>query len=146
MINFNKYKLMSLSEVGEFERAKKGKIYKAGSTLIQLSATRGYIKYLSRDGEVEMKYAVLTPDHKHNAYYIHTSIKKSFPEFFYREKTGMNLQFDTLRKMCIAIHDRETQDYIAQQAAMIDDAISKEKRAIELVKDIKKFFLEGMFV
>lgn len=145
-MNFNQYKTMPIAEIGELERAKKGKIYRAGSTLIQLSATQGQLEYLKQCGAVETKYAVLTPDSRYNARYIYTSIQRAMPKFLHKQKTGINIQFDALKKMKIAVHDRETQDYIAMQDTTIDDAIEKEQMAIHLAKDIKKYFLEGMFV
>ena len=59
MIDFCKYETMKLGDIAEWERAKKGFVYPAGCTIIQVSATKGEVHYLTKKSEVEPKYVVV---------------------------------------------------------------------------------------
>lgn len=146
MIKLDCYDIVQITEIGSLERAKSQKTYEAGSTLIALSATRGQLEYLSETGTVSSRYAVLTPLPKYNRKYIYISMQEAFPEFIHRVMTGINLQFENLKEMQISVHNRETQDYIVSQIEMVDAQMDMENIAIQAAKDIKKYFLDGMFV
>ena len=51
-----------LPDVATYERAKKGKVYPKGCTLLQVSATKGQLVYLHEDQTVDSKYCVIEPD------------------------------------------------------------------------------------
>lgn len=41
MVDFRTYEVVKLEDVAEYARAKQGKIYPAGTSTLQISATRG---------------------------------------------------------------------------------------------------------
>lgn len=50
MIDFTTYEEVLLGDVAEYARAKQGHIYPAGTSTIQISATRGQVGYLTEPG------------------------------------------------------------------------------------------------
>lgn len=50
MVDFRTYEIVKLEDVAEYARAKQGKLYPAGTTTLQISATRGILVfYLNQD-------------------------------------------------------------------------------------------------
>jgi len=146
MIDFTKYDIRNIYEIADIERAIKGKRYKAGSTLIELSATKGNIEYLEKEGEIDTRYAVITPRIECFPRYIYISIQETLPEFIAKYLTGINLQESSLKHLAIKVHSLETQSFIVQSVQAIDGAIAGTKKEIEKIKDIKSNMLESLFV
>lgn len=45
MVDFRTYEVVKLEDVAEYARAKQGKIYPAGTSTLQISATRGVLGF-----------------------------------------------------------------------------------------------------
>ena len=45
MVDFKTYEIVKLEDVAEYARAKQGKIYPAGTSTLQISATRGVLAF-----------------------------------------------------------------------------------------------------
>ena len=45
MVDFRTYEIVKLEDVAEYARAKQGKIYPAGTSTLQISATRGVLAF-----------------------------------------------------------------------------------------------------
>lgn len=45
MVDFRTYEIVKLEDVAEYARAKQGKIYPAGTSTLQISATRGGLAF-----------------------------------------------------------------------------------------------------
>ena len=146
MIDFKKYDILNIYDIADVERAVKGKRYKAGSTLIALSATKGDVEYLDNESEVDTRYAVVTPKIECFPYYIYISIQEAFPKYISKYLTGINLQYDNLKYLNITVHDLETQSYIAKYFKMIDMSTTRTEKEIETIKDIKKNMLSSLIV
>lgn len=147
MIDVNDFKWMPICEVCTMERAKPEKEYAGGSTLVQLSATRGNVEFLEKSGTVACHYAVLSPRNGFRGRYVYHSIEKAFPEFIYKYQTGINLQFDTLKDLVIPVHRSvETQKYVEDVMVTIDGLVQKEQAACDGYNMVKQFYLRTMFV
>lgn len=83
------------------ERAKKGKIYPAGSIIVQLSATNGQTGLLTSSGEVEAHYAVIELPKDQQPKYWHSYIKHNMPRHLHRVKEGLNMTLDGLKEFPI---------------------------------------------
>ncbi|WP_211494224.1 MULTISPECIES: hypothetical protein [unclassified Fusobacterium] len=143
----NKCSWKSILDIGDVERAIKGKTYPAKSILIPLSAMISTpMEILENSGEVETKYAVLVVAEDHNPKYIFTSMERDWNRFITKYATTINLQFDALKNFIIPVHDKPTQDYIAYRINLIDTALEKEKKLIERTTIVKKHLLNDMFV
>lgn len=139
-------KVKKLTEVAQIERAKKGKTYPAGCTLIALSATKGDVEYLEEAGEVETRYAVIIPDTSIvTEKYLHCAICFFFPEFLSRHRTGINLQFEELKYLQVAVHSLADQKEFVNELEQIDRRIKQEEEIITKTQDLKKSMLGRLF-
>ena len=140
-------KEVTITDIAEIERAKKGKIYASGCSCIALSATKGEIEYMKEDGYIDTRYAVIIPDLKKiNPNYLYIALTHYFPEFLRKHRTGINLQFEELQFLKIRMSERNQQDEIVNLFNMVCDIEKNECEIIENLKDMKKYYLGGMFV
>lgn len=96
----------NILEVADLEnRPRRGKVYPAGTIIIQIAATQGQVLYLREEKEIEEKYAVIQP--KINSFYLFLAIKKFFPPFFERRKQGLNFKAEELKALNLDIHQDE---------------------------------------
>lgn len=135
-----------LPQIAQIERAKKGKTYPAGCTLIALSATKGDVEYLEEAGEVETRYAVIIPDTSIvTEKYLYCAICFFFPEFLHKHRTGINLQFEELKYLQVAVHSLADQREFVKELEQIDQRIKQEDEIIAKTQDLKKSMLERLF-
>lgn len=84
-----------LKDVAFVERAKKGKIYKKGSIIIQVSATSGEHGLLESDGEVEAQFVVATLKQNigYTSDYLFLYLGLIIPHWFHLRQQGLNMSF-----------------------------------------------------
>lgn len=133
-----------ITEIAEVERAVKGKIYPAGCTLIALSATKPEPEYKHAGGEIDTRYAVIIPE-KIEPEYLFEAVKWALPEFLYKHRTGINLQFSELKHLKVTVVSKENQLVWVSAIKKLNDQINETEQEIEVLKDMKKFYLDGMF-
>lgn len=139
-------KLIKITELARIERSS-GKVYPAGCTLIQVSATNGQALYHAEEAEVPAKYAVVTANDKVLPKYLYHMISFQADAFFHAIQTGLNIQMDTLNEMKLKIHtDLEKQAEIIRYLDVIEKMEAKEEATIELLKQAKQTHLSEMFV
>lgn len=135
-----------LSEVAQIERAKKGKEYPAGCSLIALSATKGDVEYLSEEGEVDTRYAVIIPDTQIViSQYLYYAICYAFPEFLHRHRTGINLQLDEVQFLKVTVHSLVKQQEFVDVIEQVDRRIEQEHSIVTKTKDLKRSMLGELF-
>lgn len=135
------------TEICNIERAVTGKIYRAGSCYIKLSAVDDHVGQLQKDGTIDPRYAVLEPKEEINADYMYIAICRSFPEFLRKYRTTINLQFNTLKRFEIRWHDdREIQKYIVNALKTVEKEINLVEDQIEHEKEVKRWYLEKMMM
>lgn len=144
MIDLNDFEVRRITEIASLERARKGRIYPARSTLIELSAIHDGVAYLEKSGEVETRYCVVIANIDCVPYYLYLSISKAFPEFMYKYGAGINLQQGELKNLKVHVHNIETQAYIAETCVTADRARRAEEAEVERLEDMKKYFLDNM--
>ena len=138
-------KTVNITELAKIERSS-GKVYPAGCTLIQVSATRGQVLYHAEEAEVPAKYAVVTANKKVLPKYLYHMISFQADAFFHAIQTGLNIQMDTLNDMKLKIHtDLEKQAEIVRYLDVIEKMEAKEETTIELLKQAKQTNLSEMF-
>lgn len=147
MERLNDYRTVFISEFCDFERAKKGKVYPAGSICVQVSATKGQTAYLEKDQEVDSKYCVFTFKKDCCTRYIYIVFCQALPEFLHRVQTGLNIVPEVFLQFQIPVHNsRELQEHIVACISSIDAEIRKEEEYIESAKMCKKIHLQKMFI
>ncbi len=139
-------KLTKITELASIERSS-GKVYPAGCTLIQVSATNGQVLYHAEEAEVPAKYAVVTANDKVLPKYLYHMISFQADAFFHAIQTGLNIQMGTLNEMKLKIHtDLEKQAEIVRHLDVIEKMEAKEEATIELLKQARQTHLSEMFV
>nr|DAZ52451.1 MAG TPA: hypothetical protein [Caudoviricetes sp.] len=146
MVDFNDYKIVNICNIANIERAIKDVIYPAGCIKVLLSATRGQIEYMESAGLVESKYAVIKPIIDINRKYLFVSIQKQWEEFLYKYQTGINLQIGVFEHLKIYVHNKETQEYIADAFETLEIEMQKEMEMINEYKNMKKSYMGKLFV
>ena len=132
-------RIRNITEVAQFERANKIKIYSKGVTLIQVSATKGEVLQLEEDGTVESKYVVIETKGKILPDYLFFAIKHAFPPFFHKWRTGLNLQVSNIAKLEIRFDDDiEVQNQFVQEIKAILKLKKAYEEEIKAYEDIKK--------
>lgn len=135
-----------LPEVATIERAVKGKVYPAGVTLIELSATSGAFLWQSAEGEVEPRYAVLIPKDGINKRYFYEVIGACFPKWYHKYKTTMNIQIEALNHFEVRIlDDRNLQNQVALILQNLDNQIQEAAQEYTSWLGVQKYYLDGMF-
>ena len=147
MAELNNYVSVNISDICIYERAKKGKIYKAGCFCIQVSATRGQTFYLKKDMEVDSRYLVFELiDSRYDSRYVYLVFKDNLRDFLKKIQTGLNILPCEFEKYIISLHqDIKTQKQIADIMFEIDKRIEDEEKMINQIKDFKKYHLSKMF-
>lgn len=140
--------VVRLLDVASIERARSGKTYPAGSTLIQVSATDGKLRYMDEPGEVAQKFAAIEPDcARVSPAYLFWALGIALPPFLARYQTTMNIQMGVFDHLRLEIHnDRDTQDEIVRLFASVDEQIDGIQRDIDMLKEFKRWHLGAMFV
>ena len=138
-------KEVNLTDVANVERSKKGKIYPAGCTLIQVSATRGQLELMQEEGIVDNKFAVIIPT-EIDGEYLFNVLQMTMPNFLLKYQTGININPNVLKYLKLQIHkDITIQKFVVKTMHQIDKSINRTEREVESFKNIKKYHLDGMF-
>lgn len=139
-------KLAKITELANIERSS-GRVYPAGCTLIQISATRGQVLYHAEEAEIPSHYAVFLPNDMVLPKYLYHAISCQAGHFIYTVQTGLNIQMDTLNEMKLKIYtDLEKQAEIVKYLDVIEKMEAKEEATIDLLKQAKQTNLSKMFV
>lgn len=137
---------VKLTDIAKYERATKGKMYKAGTVLVQVSATRGQTLILEKDSTVESHYVAIEPIIQIIPYYLFLIIEMAIPEFVERYQTGINIQADAFNFMKLRMHTN-----LAVQAEIVEGVMKRERlvvlteQVIENLQNVKKNMLDSMF-
>ena len=138
-------KTVNITELANIERSS-GKVYPAGCTLIQVSATRGQVIYHVEEAEIPSHYAVFSPNDKVLPKYLYHMISFQAGRFIHTIQTGLNIQIDSISEMKLKIHtDLKKQAEIVKYLDVIERMEAKEETTIELLKQAKQTNLSDMF-
>lgn len=134
-----------LSEIAKWERAKAGKTYPEGCTLLQISATRGQLVYLDHTGPADSKYAVIEPVGV-SGFYLFCLLESQMPEFLKTHQTGLNIRPEVLNEMTVNHYpDPAIQTEIELRMQRKDEGIRLKEKQLEKLQQIKAFLLENCF-
>lgn len=146
MIDFKNYEVVKLRDVADFERAKKDKVYPAGTSTLQISATRGQIGYLETSGTVETKHVAIIPQAGIDPYYFNAVLQKGVERFMQKYATGLNIQEQEVGNFEICLHNTDTQKVIAEMVMFSENQAEIIEAQIKQLKELKKNALANMFV
>lgn len=87
---------IKVGDVAYVERAKSGKIYPAGTVVVQMSATRGQIGMLTSTGKVAPQYACIYGVRGYTQPYLKLLMQHNAPRYFARVQEGLNLKLEDI--------------------------------------------------
>lgn len=88
-------------------RGQNGVIYPAGTSAVQISASKGQMLYLSEPGSIPNHYASIVPKRGMNGFYLFLVIEMAMPAFVARYRQGLNLIASDLKFLEVDIHPHE---------------------------------------
>lgn len=113
--------------------------------MIELSATKGAVRYHSSSGLISTRYAVVTPKDMMPEYFF-IVVEMGLPEFIHKYLTTINLQVEALNHYKITYHESiEDQEQVIKVARMADKLIKAEEKEIRRLKELKSFYQATMF-
>lgn len=139
-------KYCELKDVATWERAKAGKVYQIGCSILQISATKGGIFYLGKPQEVESKYVVIMPNDDIEPFYFNIVLKRNVNKFLYAYKSGLNIQENDVGHYPIDLHDYDKQVEIAKVVKEMDTKTDQIETRTNILMNIKANMLSGMFI
>lgn len=146
MVDFRTYEVVKLEDVAEYARAKQGKVYPAGTTTLQISATRGDIGFLFEPGYIHTKNVAIIPQTGIDPLYFNIAMQRNIDLFMHKYATGINIQEHEVGKFPIYLHDYETQKAIVLMFRQLEHEMAVERDMVNTLKDLKNNMLNNMFV
>lgn len=136
-----------LSALADWERAKKNRVYPAGCTCLQVSATKGQLVYLHEDQTVESRYCVIMPKTaKIEPFFLYRSLQASMPEFLSKEQTGLNIKPEILHRLKVKwFESKAVQKYIVFEQMAYEIMMQKQAIEIEGLETIKQWYIRWTF-
>lgn len=147
MIDFSKFEIKKLKDVATFERVKKDKFYKKGTSLIQISATKGEIYFLESNKCSETKnVAIMCDTDILDPRYFNICLHANIGYFLNKYKEGINVKEKDIGNILIQVRNFETQKCLVDMFSNVDTQIEITERKINTISELKKLFLSDMFV
>lgn len=145
-MDLSKTRKCRLKEIAKISRATSGQIYPKGTNWIELSATKGRVGIIDRDGLIETRNAVIIPVIPINPFYFHLVLERALPRFVSKYLTTINLQADVVGLMEIEYHtEAEAQNIVVHSMNQINQWIDEENDALEKWQRIKRAMLGNLF-
>lgn len=146
MIDFKTYEEVKLEDVAEYGRAKRGYLYPAGTSTLQISASRGQVGFLSKPGYVASKDVAIIPQAGISPKYFNIILNKNVKNFMSKYATGINIKEQEIGNFPVQLHNQETQRAVTLMLNRIDDEERNINDTIEFYKKMKQTFLSQMMV
>lgn len=145
-------RMRSIVEIATVERAVAKKIYPAGTTLIRMSAVKGYmedtvLKYVEEPGEIDSKYCCIVPNENIiRPRVMFELIGTVLDEYMHTYVSGMNIQAKDFRFLEIPVAPMAEQIELEKQLNRLDEEEKQTQKLITALKDFKTIMLDHMFV
>ncbi len=145
-------RMRSVTEIATVERAVAKKIYPAGTTLIRMSAVKGYLedavlKYVEEPGEIDSKYCCIVPDENViRPRILFELIGTALDEYMHTYVSGMNIQAKDFRFLEIPVLPMAEQIELEKQLNRLDEEERQTQKLITALKDFEAIMLDHMFV
>ena len=145
-------RMRSLTEIATVERAVAKKIYPAGTTLIRMSAVKGYLedavlKYVEEPGEIDSKYCCIVPDENViRPRILFELIGTALDEYMHTYVSGKNIRAKDFRFLEIPVLPMAEQIELEKQLNRLDEEKRQTQKLITALKDFEAIMLDHMFV
>lgn len=144
-------RMRSVTEIATVERAVAKKIYPAGTTLIRMSAVKGYLedavlKYVEEPGEIDSKYCCIVPDENViRPRILFELIGTALDEYMHTYVSGMNIQAKDFRFLEIPVLPMAEQIELEKELNRLDEEERQTQKLITALKDFEAIMLDHMF-
>lgn len=145
-------RMRSVTEIATVERAVAKKIYPAGTTLIRMSAVKGYqedavLKYVEEPGEIDSKYCCIVPDENViRPRILFELIGTALDEYMHTYVSGKNIQAKDFRFLEIPVLPMAEQIELEKELNRLDEEERQTQKLITALKDFEAIMLDHMFV
>lgn len=145
-------RMRSIAEIATVERAVAKKIYPAGTTLIRMSAVKGFVeesvfKYVEEPGLIESMYCCIVPNEDMiRPRVMHELIGTVLDEYMHTYVSGMNIQAKDFRFLEIPVAPMAEQVELEKQLNQLDQEEKETRKLIAALKKFKAVMLDDMFV
>lgn len=145
-------RMRSVAEIATVERAVAKKIYPAGTTLIRMSAVKGFVeesvfKYVEEPGPIESMYCCIVPNEDMiRPRVMHELIGTVLDEYMHTYVSGMNIQAKDFRFLEIPVAPMAEQVELEKQLNRLDQEEKETRKLIAALKKFKAVMLDDMFV
>ena len=145
-------RMRSIVEIATVERAVAKKIYPAGTTLIRMSAVKGYmedavLKYVEEPGEIDSKYCCIVPNENIiRPRVMFELIGTVLDEYMHTYVSGMNIQAKDFKFLEIPVAPMAEQIELEKQLNRLGEEEKQTQKMITALKDFKAIMLDHMFV
>lgn len=145
-------RMRSVTEIATVERAVAKKIYPAGTTLIRMSAVKGYLedavlKYVEEPGEIDSKYCCIVPDENViRPRILFELIGTALDEYMHTYVSGMNIQAKDFRFLEIPVLPMAEQIELEKELNRLDEEERQTQKLITALKDFEAIMLDHVFV
>lgn len=146
MIDFHTFETVRLEDVAEFGRAKKNHIYPAGTSTLQISATRGQIGFLYQPGKVASKDVAIIPSAGINPRYFNIVMHKNIDEFMRKYAAGLNIKEKEVGRFPIQLHNPETQEAVVKIMEFAEAEEHQIQQDIDNLTDLKQTMLDNLLM
>jgi restriction endonuclease S subunit len=146
MIDFHTYERVKLEDVAEYGRAKAGHVYPAGTSTLQISATKGQIGFLNVASQVESKLAVIIPQSGIDPRYFNYVMQKNVDLFMSRYKADINIQESDIGNFPIEVHNSDTQAAVVTIMWELDAKTDEAQHELDVMRDFKQTMLDKMMI
>lgn len=140
-----------LTEIADVERAKKNQIYPKNTIYIQVSAckrnTEDAWMILDKESLLDGKYAVITPRINIIPKYLKYSLESSSEEWHERYiGSNINISMNDFKYLKVRYTENiEHQKKVVEMFEETEFLIEQEQKIIEDYKQVKEWYLDGMF-
>lgn len=145
-------RMRSVTEIATVERAVAKKIYPAGTTLIRMSAVKGYLedavlKYVEEPGEIDSKYCCIVPDENViRPRILFELIGTALDEYMHTYVSGKNIRAKDFRFLEIPVLPMAEQIELEKELNRLDEEERQTQKLITALKDFEAIMLDHMFV
>lgn len=145
-------RMRSVTEIATVERAVAKKIYPAGTTLIRMSAVKGYLedavlKYVEEPGEIDSKYCCIVPDENViRPRILFELIGTALDEYMHTYVSGKNIRAKDFRFLEIPVLPMAEQIELEKELNRLDEEERQTQKLITALKDFEAIMLDHVFV
>lgn len=135
----------NIGEVAEVIRTSQNSLLRPGTSYIRLSANNGAVGFLQERQELGNGYVAFIPREKIIGKYLYYQLEYEMPGFLARYKSGINLNFETIKFLKIRLISIQEQREFVKRLEILNEQQKQEEQEIARLQEYKRALLQLMF-